>query len=527
MARRDRRIQRNPPPVVWRSYALAVVSGMLLALSFPKPGFSLLAWCAFVPLFMAIERATPRQAFRFGFVAGIVAYSGIVYWLTIVMTSYGKLPQLFSVFMTLVMAAYLAIYPAVTCMLVRSLNPGPIGAAAAFPILWTALEYLRSFAFTGFPWASLGYSQYKTLPIIQISDITGVYGVTFLILLVNGTVLVSAGALARGGKIGRSLPLLLFTLTALAGTIWYGFERLNTPETGQPLKIALVQGNISQDIKWDPAFQEQTVAIYERLTRSAAPYAPDLVVWPESATPFFFQSEDAYAGRVRALARELKSPLLFGSPAMEREGGEPRYLNSAFLLSPSGESIGRSDKIHLVPFGEYVPLKRLLPFVNKLVEGIGDFSPGRAALPLDTGKVKVGALVCFEGIFPELSRAYVNAGAGLLVNISNDAWYKLSSAPYQHLSMTVFRAVENRVPLVRATNTGISAIIDSRGHFHGTTALFREAVLTGEVRPGVGGTFYNRYGDLFARGCLFLAAVAAGIALFELLKDRTFLRKRR
>lgn len=510
----------------WRSYSLAVLTGVLLAVSFPKPGFSLVAWFAFVPLLAAVGPASPRMAFRLGFLSGIVAYSGIVYWLTIVMTSYGRLPQMLSIFLTLLMAAYLAIYPAVTCFMVRSLKSGPTVSWLAFPVFWTGLEYLRSFALTGFPWASLGYSQYRTLPIIQIAELTGVYGVSFLVLLVNVTVFVFARAVFIGGKGARSLPVLALTLVLLTATVWYGFDRLNTPEPGVPLKVALVQGNISQDVKWDPAFQEQTVAIYERLTRSAAPFSPDLIVWPESATPFFFQAEQAYAARVKALARGAKSPLVFGSPAMERELGVSSYLNSAFLVSASGEVVGRSDKIHLVPFGEYVPLKRLLPFVNKLVEGIGDFSPGKVAAPLDIGQTKIGVLVCFEGIFPELSRAYVNAGARVLVNISNDAWYKLSSAPYQHLSMTVFRAVENRVPLVRATNTGISAIIDSRGHFHGTTPLFREAVLTGEIRPGVGGTFYNRFGDLFARGCLLLTVFVGAAILFELMKERRFNKSR-
>jgi apolipoprotein N-acyltransferase len=259
------------------------------------------------------------------------------------------------------------------------------------------------------------------------------------------------------------------------------------------------------------------VAIYERLTRSVTSFKPELVIWPESATPFFFQNEAAYAERVRILARELSTALLFGSPAFKKDFGDIRYLNSAFLLTPAGELAGRSDKIHLVPFGEYVPLKRILPFVNKLVEGIGDFAPGELAKPLDIGSTKIGVLVCYEGIFPELSRAYVNAGARVLVNISNDAWYKRSSAPYQHLSMTVFRAIENRVPLVRATNTGISAIIDSKGHFNGMTTLFNEAALTGEVRPGTGGTFYDRFGDLFAWICLAGTGV---IGLFGFVKGR-------
>ena len=499
----------------WKSYVHAILAGVLLALSFPKPGLSPLAWIAFVPLLWSAAEASPRQAFRLGFASGMVAYAGIVYWLTIVMTSYGKLPLPVSAVLTLVMAAVLALYPAAVMWLVRIGESTGVPVAVTMPCAWVGLEYVRSFALTGFPWASLGYSQYRTLPLIQIADITGVYGVSFLVVLVNVALYGIFRGMANGASLLPSLRPLTGALCLVLATLWYGFETLTTPETGSPLKVALIQGNISQDVKWDPAFQEKTVQIYERLTRSVASFSPDLVVWPESATPFFFQAEEAYAGRVKSLASEMASPLLFGSPAFMQEGGSLRYLNSAFLVMPSGMVAGRSDKIHLVPFGEYVPLKRILPFVNKLVEGIGDFVPGKSAVPLDIGKARIGVLVCYEGIFPELSRAYVNAGASVLVNISNDAWYKRSSAPYQHLSMTVFRAVENRVPLVRATNTGISAIIDSKGHFSGMTHLFREATLTGEVTPGKGGTIYSRYGDVFARLCLALAAGLAGLAYYR------------
>ncbi len=502
-------------PLQASSYLPAVLSGVLLALSFPKPGMSLLAWVAFVPLLWAVVGATPRQSFQLGFISGIVAYTGIVYWLTIVMNSYGNLPMPVSAFMTLVMAAYLALYPATAMLLVRSGEKFGIATAVSFPVVFTGLEYLRAYALTGFPWASLGYSQYRTLPLIQIADITGVYGVSFLIVLVNVALYGIIRLLVRGDRIAGALKPAAVALGLVIVTLWYGFDRLTTPETGLPMKIALIQGNISQDVKWNPAFQEETVAIYERLTRSVISFAPELVVWPESATPFFFQSEAAYAERVRRLARDLNTALVFGSPAYKKELGDIRYLNSAFLITPTGEVAGRSDKIHLVPFGEYVPLKRLLPFVNKLVVGIGDFAPGEFVKPLDIGKSKIGVLICFEGIFPELSRAYVNEGARLLVNISNDAWYKRSSAPYQHLSMTVFRAVENRVPLIRATNTGISAIIDSKGHFNGMTTLFNEAALTGEVRSGTGGTVYDRFGDLFARICIGFTGIIAALLLWK------------
>lgn len=496
-----------------RDYLWAVLTGALLAFSFPKPDFSVLAWLAFVPLLWAIARKSPAQAFKFGFIAGLVAYGGTLYWLNIVMTHYGKLPWVVSFCLFLLLVAYLALYIGVVALLVRRGEIAGISPLLSFPFLWVGFEYLRSFVLTGFPWASLGYSQYRILPLIQIADVTGVYGLSFLIVLTNVVLFrILEGVVAKEhSRYPTRSAVVLLVLMVL--TVGYGFKRLNTADHGAPLKVALAQGDIPQDVKWDPSFQEKTVAIYENLTRQACAGGTDLVVWPESALPFFFQSDEKYATRIESLAAQLKTCMVVGSPAVEQERERLKYLNSAFLLSPTGAVIGRSDKIHLVPFGEYVPLGKYLPFVNKLVAGIGDFSPGTTIAPLDTGKGKIGVLVCFEGIFPELSRAYVRAGSRLLVNITNDAWFGRSSAPYQHLSMTVFRAVENRVPLVRAANTGITSIIDSKGHICGMTQLFREAFLTGEVRLGGSDeTFYCRYGDLFAWLCLAATAIIIVLA---------------
>ncbi len=492
-----------------RDYLLASLSGALLALSFPNPGLSLLAWFAFVPLFLALGKKSPGKAFKLGFTSGMTAYAGILYWLNIVMITYGKLHWSVSVVLYLGFSAYLALFTGAVAWLMKRGEAARISPSLSFPVLWVGLEYLRAFLLTGFPWASLGYSQYRTLPLIQIADITGVYGLSFLIALVNIVLyLVIKGMTSKepGAYPVKGVAVVIILLVL---SLVYGFSRLNTPESGSPLKVALIQGNIAQDVKWNPDFLQATMDIYERLSRQAAAGGSDLVVWPESATPFFFQRDLRDAERIRALAAELKSCLVVGSPAYERDGDNVKYLNSAFLLAPNGDVVGRSDKMHLVPFGEYVPMARLLPFVNKLVVGIGDFFPGERITPLDTGKGVIGILVCFEGIFPELSRAYVRGGSRLLVNISNDAWYKRSSAPYQHLSMTIFRAVENRVPLVRATNTGISSIIDSKGHIRSMTPLFEEAYLNGEVRLGEGETVYNRYGDIFAGLCLVLSGVVA------------------
>ena len=489
-------------------YFWALLSGALLALSFPKPGISLLAWCAFVPLFAAAAGTTPKGCFKLGFVAGLAAYAGVLYWVNIVMVTYGKLPPAVSGSLYLTLAAYLALYPGLVLWLTRHGEARGVPALCSFPLLWVAGELIRSYLLTGFPWADLGYSQYRTLPLIQISDLTGVYGVSFLVAFAN-VVFYRMLVWVRRKEVPYPVRGFLALLVLLAGTLGYGFHSLNQPEGGPEQQVLLVQGNIPQDVKWDPAFEASTVATYQRLSRQGCPAPGTLVVWPESALPFYLQSEPVYAARVRSLAVELKSSLVTGSPAYEQEGSLTRYLNSAYLITPTGAVAGRSDKLHLVPFGEYVPLARFLPFVNKMVAGIGDFSPGRSAVPLETPGGKIGVLVCFEGIFPEVSRAYVQAGAGILVNITNDAWFGNSSAPYQHLSMTVFRAVENRVPLVRAANTGISAVIDSKGHIHGMTPLFEEATLGGLVRRGEGGSFYSRHGDLFALFCLGACGVLA------------------
>jgi apolipoprotein N-acyltransferase len=504
-----------------RDYGLAVLAGVFLALAFPKAEVAFCAWFAFVPLLLACGQKSAGKAFKLGFVAGLAAYGGILYWINIVMTTYGKLPVPVSFLVFISLAAYLALYTGVFMYLVRKCEEKGIPILLSFPFLWVGLEYIRSFLMTGFPWASLGYSQYRVLPLIQVADITGVYGLSFLIALANIVVYQLIKAIVKketGFHVFRGLIILM---ALIAGTMLYGVKRLNSPETGKPVKVALVQGNIDQAIKWDPAFQEATITIYERLTRTAAAGGVDLVVWPESAVPFFFQDEEKYASRIRKLAAGINSSIVFGSPAYDNDGGIIRYRNSAYLLGPTGELIGRSDKIHLVPFGEYVPMAKLLPFVNKLVVGIGDFSPGTATTPLSIGKADIGVLICFEGIFPELSRSYVRAGSRLLVNVTNDAWYGRSSAPYQHLSMTVLRAVENRVPLLRAANTGISCIIDSKGQISGRTPLFQEAFVTGQVRLGTESTFYNRFGDIFAGFCL---AVSTLFALLIFIRKNIFKR---
>lgn len=496
---------------------LAIVSGILIALSFPNPGLSFLAWVALIPLLIAMEASSPREAFRIGLTCGITAYALILYWLNIVFTRYGHLPWSVSIPVYLLLVVWLALFYALSTFIVRRGELIGIKAAFTLPVAWVAFDFIRSFLFSGFAWAMLGHSQYRTLPLIQIADLAGVYGITLLIVLANVVLYRALRAVSGNAGVPYPVKSAFILLLLLLGTLFYGFGSLNRlPDAGEkPLRVALIQGNIPQDVKWSPEFRQQTVDAYERLTREAARGGVDLIIWPESAVPFFFQDEPLQAEQIRKLAIDLNAYLLFGSPAHELRNGRSTYLNSAFLISPRGETLGRADKLHLVPFGEYVPLGNILTFINKIVVGIGDFAPGERAVPLDAGGTKLGVQVCYEVIFPELARQYVQAGARILVAITNDAWFGRSSAPYQHLAISAFRAIETRTPLIRAANTGVTAIIDQNGHIRTMTGLFVEAYRTGEVLPGTGRSLYLTIGDLPAWLCVLLTG---GVALLTWLK---------
>jgi apolipoprotein N-acyltransferase len=293
----------------------------------------------------------------------------------------------------------------------------------------------------------------------------------------------------------------------------YGRARLERydRQEGEKLTVALIQGNIAQDAKWDPSFLDETMNIYSRLTLAAAEEKPALVVWPEAATPFFFQSQKTYQEKVAALTRRAGAYLLLGSPACESDGEERRYFNSAFLVSPDGTITGRYDKMHLVPYGEYVPLKPLFPFIDKMVVGIGDFSSGSEVKNLHFPGGTFGTLICYEIIFPDLVRRFAKNGAEFLVNITNDAWFGSTAAPYQHLSMAALRAVENRRCVARAANTGISAIIGASGRIVQHSKLFTPQSLTGIISLNRDMTFYTRRGDIFALLCTFLSLAVLGI----------------
>ena len=500
-----------------RDILLSLFSGILLILSFPNFDVEVLAWVALVPLFCSMEGKGLLHSFILGSLTGVISFLGILYWIIVAVHTYGNVPLIPSGLILLLLVVYLSLFIGAFAFLTRFIQiRSGLQTILFTPVLWVALEYLRSFLLTGFPWANLGYSQYLNLPFIQIADITGPYGPSFVILLLNATLF---GVLHQRSK--RTFPLkeVIITVVILLGFLTYGYLKMGAVNRqmiqNPPLKIGLVQGNIDQSVKWDESFQKDTLKIYEKLSFKVAEEKPELIIWPETATPFFFQDAREYQPLVLDIPKKTNAFLLFGTPSYKIQKGKVHHYNSAYLVSPSGELAGTYDKIHLVPFGEYVPLQDLLFFIGSLGEGIGDFKSGKEIFNFSLPQGKFGVLICFEIIFPDLSRRFVKKGANFLVTITNDAWFGRTSAPYQHFSMAAFRAVENRVFVARAANTGITGFIDPRGKIVKQGRIFTEEAMNGTIRLSNRKTFYTLYGDVFAWACAAFSLLLLVNAFFQ------------
>jgi apolipoprotein N-acyltransferase len=488
----------------------AVVSGILLAAAFPKLDWEPLAWVGLVPLLVAVRGVRPGRAFLIGWLSGTTFYVLTCYWIVHTIDHYTALPTVVAAGILLLMAAVLGAYTGAFTAGLRWLEQRGVPAVWIAPPLWVTLEWLRGWFFIGFPWAALGYSQYRFHDLVQMAEVTGVYGLSAVVVLFN----VVAAEVLRSRRVPRravvpSLMLLTVLVIGLpAAGRWRAGMLAARPAVGH-LRVGIAQGNIQQDHKWDPAFQGETLSRYRDLTRATAEAQPALVVWPETATPFYFQEPTALREEILDVAQANGVHLLFGSPAFAQEGdGTIEEMNRAYLVSPAGREVATYDKMQLVPFGEYVPYHRILFFVDKIVHGFGGIVPGLTPTVFHVGAARFGTLICYEGVFPALTRQFVLHGADFLVNITNDAWYGPTSAPYQSLAQVTLRAVENRVPLVRSANTGLSAIIDPDGRIRWQGPLEEIVWHVDEIAwPGVR-TFYTAYGDVFA----YLAALATLVA---------------
>ncbi|MCD5390640.1 apolipoprotein N-acyltransferase [candidate division NPL-UPA2 bacterium] len=529
---------------------LSSLSGVLLVLCFPKFDLEILAWVALVPLLLAIRDKGGKEAFILSYLSGAIFFTGLLYWIATV-TVYSKLVPLG----LLILISYLALYFGLFGLLLSIQNQESriknqesrkghcfhsLRSLLVAPSLWVSLEFIRSHLFSGFPWGLIGYSQHLNLPLIQICSLTGVYGVSFLIVLVNVAIMECLSAISGGKLPGRftrfredslnrfrNLSLkgliigchLLVAFFLLGGSLFYGKRVLREEMKGKSLKVAIVQGNIPQEEKWDYERLEDILAVYSKLTREASKEAPHLIVWPETALPGYLPEDRQLLDKISRLAQESNAYILLGA-AHREYSRQQKCFNSAFLISPSGAVETVYNKIHLVPFGEFVPLGRLFPRWERAILPGGGFEPGKNFTVFSLPQGRFGAPICFEAIFPHLVRNFVRRGANFIVNITNDAWFGRTAGPYQHLAMVSLRAVENRLPLVRAANTGISCFIDPFGHSQVLEVegerIFVRGVLIKEIVIPEQETFYARRGDIFAYICLLLTLFILAPTIWKL-----------
>jgi len=502
------------------SFLLAILSGVLTAFCFPKFSFFFLAWVCLIPLLLSLLKKSPGQAFRIGFVGGFVYYAVLLYWIPYVPAHYGGLSPALSALIYFVLVVFMALsWGGFAYVFGRIGVSYPRGALVAAPLIWVSWEYIFAYLFTGFPWGLLGYSQVKNLPLLQTASVTGVYGLSFALVLLQGLFVLSIAA--------RKRPPFFFGLSVVLFLHAAGLMSLRAPVSGgEPFAVAVIQGNVSSDIYWDRISGEEIEMLFDRhldLSRRAAGDGAGLIIWPEFTVPLCFSCpEPFYVYLKEALfdfVRTTGRTLLLGTNETTVEKDETLYLNTALCLHPD-LSMTQYHKMHLVPFGEYTPYKGVFSFIEKVTHAIGDVTPGRSQVLHSYEGKRFGSPICYEIIFPGLVRKFTKKGAQFLVTITNDGWYGESASPQQHFLIAVFRAVENRRFLLRAATTGISGIVDPYGRVLARSSLMTETYLGGRIRPIEKLSFYAQHGDILAYLSLTLGGVFFILALIKSANER-------
>ncbi len=502
---------------VFKDFILIVLSCLLLRLSFPPWDFFFLSWFCFVPFLLVLDRKKPWGAFGAGYLMGILFFSTTLYWFIHV-----TLPGV--ILIILYLSLYFALFALAYALLIPYTPQKIVGAKKQInpqrsfwfeliliPSLWVGLEYIRGHLFTGFGWVCLGHSQYKNLWISQVADITGVGGVSFFIMLVNRVitqwvvVCMIPKSKARPSLRHESLAIGILICLVLG----YGLFRQQQTDHEPEISVAVVQANIPQEEKWVRSNWPRIMQKYFDLTTrvSALQPRPELILWPETAFPgFIWEAPDLFVD-LKDLVIDIKTPLLLGAVTQRQE----QYYNSALMISTQGQVSEQYDKLHLVPFGEYVPLRNVFPFLADIIP-IGDFTPGDQYtiffLPKSREiRYSFSTMICFEDTLPWIARGFVQRGAQFLINITNDAWFLDTVAPWLHLQASVFRAIENHRTLIRAANTGVSCFIDPLGRIYKTLtndrdkATFIEGIAAAKILLSSQKTIYTKIGDLFTHLC--------------------------
>ena len=519
------------------AWLLVVLSAILQVIIFPLPGVYVLSWFALTPLIVALLRArpageleiagsvrlrpaSPGQGFLLGYLCGILWYAGTCYWIYDTMRQYGGLSAPQAVLALFLFCCYLGLYHGLFGLLFTLLAGSgrdfrrPLVAA---PFLWVAVELART-RITGFPWNLLGIAQVDNIALCRIAAWTGVYGISLEIALVN--VALAAAFLVPREKRGAMLAAALAAAAVLqAGRL------VDAPPAMADRAALLVQQNIPVSADWTPAYYASTLHDLSQLTVNSVTAHPqtkfDLIVWPESPSPFY-TNDPHFRATLSDMARVTKAWTVAGSigtSASQSPQDAPSY-NSAVLVSPTGDFTGRYDKVHLVPFGEYLPFPSVFSFAGGLTKEVGAFGHGESRSPLDAGDQRLGVFICYESIFPGEVREFANQGADVFVNISNDGWYGDSGAYAQHLNQTRMRAVENNRWLLSATDTGVTASIDPWGRVVARIPRKQRAALVAPYARTFVTTFYTRHGDWFAWACAIIS-IGALLARFTFAKEST------
>ena len=488
---------------------LAITSGVLFALSFPDYSVAWLAFLALTPLLIAIARArSPREAFLLGWISQTVAWLMMVPWVVRVMSHYGGLPVITGILIFVAMSAILGLYGALFGLVVAWLKPGDrFRVWLLIPLAWAAIEYARTYLLTGFPWNLIAASIIDYRPFVQIDRAAGPYMLGAMIVLVSAAL--AWLLIAKTTIVHRALvaACLVIYVVVWGATGFVAAKLIDRPvDLQRHVVAAMLQPNIPQQMRWDP---NSVVSIYERMmrmTETAIANGARIIIWPESTVPLSYSSTDFYRNAIESASARSGADIILGSVA--EDAMRPNKIwNAAFLVS-GGKTIGHYDKMRLVPFGEYVPLRKMLFFAEKLVHEVGEFEFGTNDHPL-RGLFAYGPAICYEIVYPQITRTQVRNGADVLVTITNDAWYDGTSAPRQHLNQARLRAIEDDRWLLRAGTTGISALVDPTGRIVSEIPMGREGIIYARVEPRNATTPYVRFGDWFA----WLAMIAIAAAL--------------
>lgn len=482
---------------------LVGISALLTALAFPPYKVGFFIYLSPLLLLYALEDISPKTAFGIGYIWGFVFNISILYgvfWATI--------PGAFG------MLAVMSLLPAFNCALYKFVSArSKVLSYIMWPLLWVAWDYLRTLTQLNFPWADYGYTQSYYLAMIQIAEIFGIYGISLMIHIVNILLFISFKSDVM--VIRRRIAFVLAVLSPCVFMV-YGWFRLPGETEDGTLKIAIAQGNITRDIKWEKGGVEYSLDLFSRMTRQAADKRPDLVIWPETAIPFYLLHEPNRLNQVKKLVDSADVRLLTGTPEYNRVGkNEYIYFNAAVVISPEEDSIPVYEKIKLVPFSERIPFSGRFKKLKDIHLGQADFSSGRYMTIFSFDDIKYATMICFESVFPGYCAEFCRKGAQFLVVITNDMWFGPSSLPYQHAQMSIFRAIENRLPLVRCANTGISMFVDRWGRVYNRTKMFEKKLIMGAILPEQSTSIYNRLGDFLPICCIFGTILIVAAVFFR------------